>query len=45
MKIVSFIKRCQADVIDQIPRHCGLWEGPLRTNAGPWSPPDRSRLG
>ncbi len=40
MKIVSFIERCQANVIERILRHCGLWEGPLRTNAGPRAPPD-----
>ena len=40
MKIVSFIERRQAEVIEQILRHCGLWEGPLRTHAGPRSPPD-----
>ena len=45
MKIVSFIERCQADVIDRILRHRGLWEGPLRTNAAPWAPPDRSHQG
>ena len=44
MKIVSFIERCQADVIERILRHCGLWEGPLRTNAAPRAPPDRSHL-
>jgi hypothetical protein len=31
MKIVSFVGRGQGDVIEQILRHCGLWEGPLRT--------------
>jgi len=47
MKIVSFIERCQADVIERILRGHqsaamvgGLWEGPLRTNAGPRAPPD-----
>ena len=39
MKIVSFIERCQGDVIEQILRHCGFWEGPLRTSAGPRPPP------
>jgi hypothetical protein len=29
-------------VIERILRDCGLWEGPLRTNAGPRAPPDRS---
>ena len=42
MKIVSFIERCQGDVIERILRHCGLWEGPLRTSAGPRAPPDQS---
>jgi hypothetical protein len=41
MKFVSFIERCQGDMIEQILRHCGLWEGPLRTSAGPRAPPDR----
>ncbi|MHC4402410.1 MAG: hypothetical protein ACYTG0_22320 [Planctomycetota bacterium] len=45
MKIISFIECCQADVIERILRHCGLWEGPLRTNAGPRAPPDRSHRG
>ncbi len=47
MKIVSFIERCQANVIERILRGHqsaamvgGLWEGPLRTNAGPRAPPD-----
>ena len=31
MKIISFIERRQQDVIERILRHCGLWEGPLRT--------------
>ncbi len=39
MKIVSFIERCQADVIERILRHCGRWEGPLRTLASPRAPP------
>ena len=39
MKIVSFIERCQADVIERILRHCGLWEGPLRTLATARAPP------
>ena len=49
MKIISFIERCQADVIERILRGHqsgamvgGLWEGPIRTNAGPRAPPDRS---
>ena len=32
-------------MIERILRHCGLWEGPLRTNAGPRAPPDRSHRG
>ncbi len=39
MKIVSFIERGQRDVIERILRHCGLWEGPLRTLANPRAPP------
>jgi hypothetical protein len=42
MKIVSFIERCQADVIERILRHCGLWEGPLRTLASARAPPHGS---
>ncbi|MDA0842004.1 MAG: transposase, partial [Planctomycetota bacterium] len=42
MKIVSFIERRQADVIEQILRHCGVWVGPLRTNASARAPPDSS---
>ncbi len=42
MKIVSFIERCQGDVIEKILRHCGLWEGPLRTSARPRPPPQSS---
>jgi hypothetical protein len=30
MKVVSFIKRCQRDVVEKILRHCGWREGPLR---------------
>ena len=26
MKIIAFIERHQADVIEKILRHCGLWE-------------------
>ena len=43
MKIVSFIERCQATVIERILRRCGRWEGPLRTNAAPRAPPDPSK--
>ena len=31
MRIISFIERCQADVIERILRHLGLWEGALGT--------------
>jgi hypothetical protein len=40
MKIIGFIERRQHDVIERILRHCGLWEGPLRTLASPRAPPD-----
>ena len=36
---VSFIERRQQGVIERIQRHCGLWEGPLRTLAHPRTPP------
>ncbi len=39
MKIISFIERCQADVIERILRHVGLWEGALRTLATARAPP------
>ena len=39
MKIVSFIERSQQEVIERILRHCGLWEGPLRTLANARAPP------
>ena len=39
MKISSFIKHSQRDVIERIFRHCGRWEGPLRTLASPRAPP------
>ncbi len=41
MKVVSFIETHQRDVIEKILRHCGLWEGPLRTLANPRAPPKR----
>jgi len=31
LRIISFIERCQADVIERILRHLGLWEGPVGT--------------
>jgi hypothetical protein len=42
MKIVSFIECRQRDVIERILRHCGLWEGPLRTLASARGPPGRT---
>ena len=42
MKIISFIERRQQAVIERILRHCGLWEGPLRTRPSARGPPDRS---
>jgi hypothetical protein len=43
MKIVSFIERCQGNLIERTLRHCGLWEGPLRTLACARVPPHGSR--
>ncbi len=40
MKIVSFIERAQKPVIERILRHCGLWEGPIRTFASARGPPN-----
>ena len=42
MKIVTFIERCQGDVIEPILRHCGQWEGPIRTGDSARAPPDQS---
>ena len=39
MKIISFIERRQKDVIQRILRHCGLWQGFIRTYASPRAPP------
>ena len=39
MKIISFVERGQTDVIERILKHCGLWEGPIRTLANPRPPP------
>jgi hypothetical protein len=39
MKIISFIERRQQEAIERILRHCGLWEGPLRTLATARAPP------
>jgi hypothetical protein len=35
MKVVSFVEPPQADVVEQILRHCGLWQ-----SATPRAPPD-----
>ncbi len=42
MNIISFIERRQREVIEQILRHRGLWEGPIRTLANAREPPKRS---
>ena len=39
MRIISFIEARQQDVIEKILRHCGLWEGHLRTLAAARPPP------
>ena len=39
MEIISFIERDQRSVIEKILRHCGIWEGPIRTLASPRGPP------
>ena len=41
MKIISFIERGQRDVVERILRHCGEWEGPIRTLASARGPPSR----
>ena len=41
MKIISFIERGQRDIVEKVLRHCGLWEGPLRTLATARAPPGR----
>ena len=43
MKIISFIERDQRPVIERILRHCGLWEGPIRTLANQRGPPSSSK--
>jgi len=43
MKIISFIERRQQEVIERILRHCGLWEGPIRTLANARAPPRGAR--
>jgi len=42
MTIISFIERRQRDVIERILRHCGLWEGPIRTLPKSRGPPKGS---
>ncbi len=42
MRIISFIERRQREVIERILRHCGLWEGPIRTLANARGPPKGS---
>jgi hypothetical protein len=39
MKVIAFIERGQRDVVEKILRHCGLWEGPLRTLPRPGGHP------
>jgi hypothetical protein len=39
MRIISFIESRQHDVLKKILRHCGLWEGPLRTLSTARGPP------
>jgi hypothetical protein len=39
MKIISFIERRRRDVVEWVLRHCGLWEGPIRTLACASAPP------
>jgi hypothetical protein len=39
MRVISFIEARQQEVIEKILRHCGLWEGPLRTLAAARAPP------
>ena len=41
MKIISFFERGQRGVAERILRHCGLWEGPIRTLASACRPPNR----
>ena len=40
MKVIAFIERGQRDVVEKILRHCGLWEGPLRTLPTARGPPN-----
>lgn len=43
MKIIGFIECRQQEVIERILRHCGLWEGPIRTLASARAPPRPSQ--
>lgn len=43
MKVISFIERNQHEVMERILRHCGLWEGPVRTLANSRGPPRSTR--
>ncbi len=40
MKVIAFIERGQRDVVEKILRHCGLWEGSLRTLPTARGPPN-----
>ena len=42
MKIISFSEPRQRDVIERRLRHCGLWEGAIRTLANARGPPNGS---
>jgi hypothetical protein len=39
MKIIGCIERRQTDVIERILRHCGRWEGPIRSLPSVRAPP------
>ena len=39
MRSVRFIERRQSDVFQRILRHCGLWQGLIRTHVSPRAPP------
>lgn len=39
MKIISFIDKCQEDVVEKLLRHCGLWKENV-----PRPPPVESRV-
>ena len=43
MKMISFIEPGQREVIERILRHCGLWQGPIRTLASARGPPHGSQ--